>query len=185
MLTSCSARRELTGEYYRQNEEALSSIQARFKHIQRSTPFSMDIKDRDFSKIGIEIVTDTIRFIYQFDLQNHNLRDTLVKYKFNLPQMITLIDDMRTMHCTWITNLDYYEKRNEKFLVFLSLRHRRLGTNRKEKYFTLAFFDEPQPFDEKGRLIDYENKKQPRQINDRIFYRINDKVFFTLSGDFR
>ena len=100
--------------------------------------------------------------------------------------MSELINDMQKAHCTWITNLDYYEKRQKKFLVFISVRDKKLDAFlRSEKYFTLAFFDQPQPSDVKGRLLDKEDLENPRKINGSVFWKINDSVFYALSGQFR
>lgn len=185
LLFSCSSGKELTPGYYKQNEPRLISIKDRFKKIHRSNPFSLEVKDKDFSTIGLEIITDTIRYVYSFDLAEHHLTDTLRTYRFNVPEMTALINDMKQMHCTWITNLDYYENRQEKFMVFLSLRDKETGTNRREKYFTLVFFDQRQYFDNKGRLLDKEKSRNIKQINGQTFYKINDRVCFTLSGSFR
>ena len=185
IAASCSSSRELPANYYRQNEATLLSIKDRFKKIHRLRPFSFEVEDKNFSEVGIEIITDTIRYIYHFKPGENNLADTLQAYHFNVAEMLTLFTDMKQMRCTWITNLDYYEKGQEKFMVFLSLRHYKLGSDRKEKYFTVVFFDQPQFFDNKGRLLAKEKSRTIMKINGQIFYKINNRVFFTLSGTFR
>lgn len=185
VAASCSSSRELTADYYRQNEATLVSIKDRFKQMHRLHPFSFEVRDKDFSEVGIEIITDSIRYIYHFQPGENNLADTLQAYRFNVAEMLTLFSDMKQMRCTWITNLDYYERGQEKFMVFLSLRHNKLGSNRKEKYFTVAFFDQPQFFDIKGRLLNKEKSRTIMKINGQVFYKINNRVCFTLSGTFR
>ncbi len=184
-LFSCSSGKELTPGYYKQNEPRLISIKDRFKKIHRLHPFSLEVKDKDFSTIGLEIITDTIRYVYSFNLAEHHLTDTLQAYRFNVQEMTSLINDMRKIHCTWITNLDYYENRQEKYMVFLSLRNKETATSRREKYFTIVFFDQPQYFDSKGRLLDKEKSRNIKKINGQTFYKINERVCFTLSGSFR
>ena len=134
----------------------------------------------------MEIHTDSIKYIYGFRMDEPFLLDTLYKYQFDVKAMNELIDDMQKAHCTWITNLDYYEQRQKKYLVFISVRDKELDAFlRPEKYFTLVFFDQPQPFDDKGRLLDNEDLKKMRKINGSIFRRINDRVYYALSGQFR
>ena len=100
--------------------------------------------------------------------------------------MIALIIDMQKTQCTWITNLDYYEKRQKKFLVFISVRDKKLTAFLKpEKYFTLAFFDQPQPYDEKERLLDNEDLTKNRLINGAVFRKVNDNVSYALTGKYR
>jgi hypothetical protein len=186
MLLSCSYSKKFTKNYYRENESTLQSIRQQFKTLHTRHPFSLELEDQSLQRIGMEIHTDSIKYIYKFRTDQPFLLDTLAKYQFDVMAMSHLISDMQRAHCTWITNLDYYEKRQKKYLVFLSVRHKELNAFlRPEKYFTLAFFDEPQPVDEKGRLMDKEDLKKPRRINNSIFWKISDRVFYALSARFR
>lgn len=184
--TSCSYSKKFSQEYYLENEEMLHSIKTRFRDHYKTRPFSIEIKDKDFRQVGLEIITDTVRYIYTFELSDPALIDTMQKYHFDVPFMRSLIDDMRKTHCTWLTNLDYFENLKAQHLVFLSIRHHRLESLfKKDKYFTLAFFENPQPFDEKGRLLNRVNKKELRKINGAIFYRMKDRVAYAINSDFR
>lgn len=183
---SCSYSKKFTQTYYRENESAFVSIKSRFKELYEQKPFSLEIKNKDFSGIGLEIITDSIKYIYDFAIGEPRLADTLLKYRFDVPAITALIRDMQAVHCTWITNLDYYENRQRKFLVFLSVRHRKLKSFlRGEKYFTLAFFDTRQRFDERGRLLDAADRTSLRRINGALFRRINHTTCYSLSANFR
>lgn len=185
-VISCSYSKKFTQNYYKKNETTLQSIRQQFKGLYDKHAFSLELKDQQLRQIGIEIQTDSIKYIYNFRTDEPYLLDTLYKYKFDVKPMSILINDMQKANCTWITNLDYYEKRKKKFLVFISVRHKELNAFlRPEKYFTLVFFDEPQPYDDKGRLLDKEDLEKPRKINSSIFWKINDRVFYALSGQFR
>ena len=185
-LLSCSYSKKFTQNYYRENESILFSVRDRFKRLYDKTPFSLEIKGINLKSIGMEIHTDSIKYIYSFRMDEPYLFDTLLKYQFDVKAMSVLINDMQKTHCTWITNLDYYENMEKKFLVFISVRDKKLNTFlRSEKYFTLVFFDQPQPFDEKGRLLDKEDLKAIRLINGGVFRKINDKVGFALTGKYR
>ena len=183
---SCTYSRKFTQNYYRENEVTIQSINRRFAELYDRNPFSLELKDRKLNRIGMEIHTDSIKYIYTFRTDEPFLLDTLYKYHYDVKALSVLINDMQAAHCTWITNLDYYEKGKRKYLVFISVRDKKLEAFlQPEKYFTLAIFDEPQPYDERGRLLDKENLKQMRKINGGVFRRINDKVFFALSKQFR
>ena len=186
LILSCTHSKKFTQNYYRENEPTLQSIRQRFKELYDNNPFAMVLNDKKPIRIGMEIHTDSIKYIYSFRMDEPFLLDTLHKYQFDVKAMSDLINDMQKAHCTWITNLDYYEKRQKKFLVFISVRDKKLDALlRSEKYFTLVFFDQSQPFDEKGRLLDNEDLKTIRKINGSIFHRINNKVYYALSGNFR
>jgi hypothetical protein len=164
----------------------LQSIQQRYKTQYDEHPFSIEIKDKSFKTVGLEIITDTIRYIYSFEIQDPSLQDTLTKYGFNAAVINSLIGDMQKIHCTWLTNLDYYESLQKKYLVFLSIRHRKLeSVFRKDKYFTLAFFNTPQPFDNRGRMLDRKDRKQLRKINGAILFRLDPKTGYALTSHFR
>ena len=186
VFQSCSYSKKFSREYYTANEQMLQSIQKRYREHYRERPFSLEIKDKDFSQIGLEIITDTVRYIYNINLDDPALNDTLRKYRFDIDVMESLLKDMRTTQCTWLTNLDYYENLKKQQLVFISIRHRRLESFlRKDKYFTLAFFEYKQPFDERGRLLDRANRKQLRRINGAVFFKMKDDVAYAISNDFR
>jgi hypothetical protein len=149
-------------------------------------PFALELKDKTLNSLSLEIHTDSIRYIYTLRTDEPYFLDTLHKYQFDVKAMSELINDMQKAHCTWITNLDYYEKRQKKYLVFISVRDKQLTAFLKpEKYFTLAIFDEPQPYDERQRLLDNEDRKRNRLINGVIFRKINDRVSYALTGKYR
>lgn len=184
-FVSCSYSRKFTETYYKENEEVLQSIMKRYKELYEKHPFSVEIKDKDFQQIGLEIITDTVKYVYSFD-HEPSLIDTLEKYKFDVKAVSRLINDMQRVHCTWITNLDYYENGQEKYLVFISMRHRKLKAFLKpEKYFTLAFFDTRRTYDEKGRLLDRIDRKKIFKINGGVFRKLTDRVCYSVAGNFR
>jgi hypothetical protein len=186
VLLSCSYSKKFSRTYYQENDSLFQSINLRFKELYGKHPFSVEMKDRQFRRIGFEIITDSIKYIYNFGIDEPRFSDTLQKYKFNVQAVTTLIRDMQTVHCTWITNLDYYENRQKKFLVFISIRHGKLKAFlRSEKYFMLAFFDRPQRFDDKGRLLDNQDRNTLHKINGGLFWKINDRVCYSLSASFR
>lgn len=186
MLLSCSYSRKFSNTYYQENDSLFHSIQTRYKSLYEEHPFSLGIKDKSFNQIGFEILTDSIKYVYEFEANEPRLVDTLEKYHFDVNAITGLLNDMQQLHCTWISNVDYYENREKKYLVYISIRHRKLKAFlRPEKYFTLAFFDEKQHYDEKGRLLDNEDQKRFHKINGGLFRRINDRVCYSMSAHFR
>jgi hypothetical protein len=183
---SCSYSKEFPRTYYAENSEVLQSIKQRYKQNYNQHPFSLEIRDKAFEQLGLEMILDTIRYIYSFQIKDPSLADTLHRYGYKARDVLELIHDMQQVQCTWLNNLDYYENLEKKYLVFLSIRHRKLESVwRKDRYFTLAFFDTPQPFDEKGRLLDRKNRKQLRKINGAVFYKIDDRTGYALTTHFR
>ncbi len=185
-VSSCAPGRNFTTRYYYEHKGALDTIRDRFKTSYNKRPFNIEFKDKNFRYISFEILSDTFRYIYNFDLLEPNFADTLEKYKYNPAEIVALIADMQSIRCTWISNLDYYEDRQKKTLVFISVRHNKLESFLNgEKYYALAFFNERQFFDPKGRLTDKSEKKRMREINGQVFRRITDRICYAITGNFR
>jgi hypothetical protein len=185
-MSSCSPTNNFTTRYYAENKDMLNSVRERFQEYYTQKPFHIEFKDKNFRYMSYEILTDTTRFIYNFDLEERNLADSLDKYGYNTPRIIELIADMRQIRCTWISKLDYFENREKKSMVFISVRHNQLESLLNgEKYYALAFFNERQSFDTRGRLTDKSEKKRMREINGQVFRKINDRVCYAITGNFR
>lgn len=185
-LGSCSYSKKFSHTYYQENDSLFQSINRQYKQLYEERPFSAGMSDKAFKRISFEILTDSIKYVYNFDIGEKRLNDTLAKYKFDVKGINSLIADMQQLHCTWITNLDYYENGQKKYLVFVSIRHRKLKAFlRSEKYFTLAFFNRPQHYDDRGRLLDNQDGKTLHKVNGGLFWKINDRVCYSLSANFR
>lgn len=186
LLCACSAGKKLTSSYYYENEKTLTAIESRYKELYRQKPFSLEFTDRSFQFLSLEILTDSIKYIYEFKADEPRLRDTLQRYKINANGVSDLIQKMQSIHCIWVNNLDYYTEDQKRSMVFMSFRPvGKAFPFRKEKYYILTFFSQPQYFDSEGRLLTNRRIKKLRKINEDIFRRINDKVCYTLSERFR
>lgn len=184
LAASCTPR--MTANVYRKNTATFNSIHARYKKLNAEQPFSVEFKDKAFNQISLEIIKDTIRYIYKFRLDEKNLADTLDKYKFNTPEVILLIDDMRSVHCTWINKMDYFINRKRHSIIYLSVREKALDSWLKaEQYYTIAFFEEKQYFDSKGRLVAKPGDKIPMRINYALYRKITDNICYAITENFR
>ena len=84
IIVSCSYSKKFTRNYYKENETTLQSIRQRFKDLHDKHPFSLELKDQRLRRIGIEIQTDSIKYIYTFRTDEPYLLDTLYKYQFDV-----------------------------------------------------------------------------------------------------
>src|SRR5687768_14538883 len=76
LLLSCTYSKKFTQNYYKENETTIQSIRERFKELYDKHPFSLEIKDKKLNRIGIEIHTDSIKYIYSFRTDEPYLLDT-------------------------------------------------------------------------------------------------------------
>ena len=184
-LFACSAG-NISAKYYYQHEQTLNSIEENYKRLYSQKPFTVAFTSKDFKTISLEIVTDTLSYIYEFDLHETRLADTLVKYGLPAAQVIELVRQMQSIRCTWINRLSYYVDENRHLLFCMSVKPVSLSSPFSyKKYYVLAYFSQPQHFDSSGKLLDKRATRRLRKINGEVFKRINDKVCYTVSGHFR
>lgn len=185
-LSACASRKAFTRRYYLENQNALTGIEQAYKTIFEKKPFSLGFTDRSFTTVSLEIITDSLKYIYEFGDTENRMQDTLVKYGLPVKPIVKLINDMRSIKCIWINNLDYYYNNQKRRLVFMSIRPVSLHLPfTSEKYYILTFYSQPQYFDSEGRLLDNRRQRKLRKVNGDIFHKINDKVCYAVSGSFR
>ena len=185
-LCSCSPALYIAEKYYNQHEKVLVAIEKNYKMQYASKPFAIAFSDNSFNFISVEIITDTIKYIYEFEVGECRLNDTLKKYKLNQIAVHQLIDNMRLVKCIWINMLDYYVEEQKNELVFIAIRP--IGMNNpftNKKYYILTFFSKQQYFDKEGNLLARNKHKRRREVNGDFVRRINDKVCYTISDRFR
>lgn len=186
IAAGCSYPKNFTKDFYNANETRLENLRKDYNNLYSAKPFALLFETKEFNNIGFEIITDSIKYIYHFDLAQTNFQDTLLKYDYDVPKMKSLVKNMQDIQCTWLTKLDYYEDLNKRYLTLMAVRNKALNSTFKgESYCTLAFFERPQPFDEKGRFLDRSNRKRNRTINDYKLQRVNDRVGYAITRHYR
>lgn len=185
LLVSCSPK-NISTRYYYENEKVLDRIEESYKELNALAPFTVGFTDRKFSTLSLEIITDTLSYIYEFDVNESRFRDTLTRYHPRPAKVIDLINLMRSIRCTWIRSLDYYVDEKKNSLIFMSIKPVALKAPLSyHKYYVLTYYQQPQYFNDDGILLDKRTVRRVRKINGEVFKRINDKVCYTISGNFR
>lgn len=186
LLCSCSTPRSVSTKYYEKHEPELDKIETIYKELYKQKPFSLQFTNRKFNEVALEIMTDTLKYVYTVGINEPRLNDTLRKYGMNVKGTADLISKMKAVKCTWINNLDYNTETGIQLLVFMSIR--KLSANLPfvpPKYYILAYFNKPQYYDSEGRLLTGRRLRKTSKINGDVFWRINDKVSYTVSTSFR
>ena len=185
LLISCSTK-IVSNNYYQEHKESVDSIERRYERLNATRPFSLAFTDKDFTIVSIEMISDTLTRIYEFNINERRLVDTLRKYNYDITGIYYLIEKMQLTKVTWINTFDYYVNDQPQQLIILSIRPvtiRYLFSQ--PKYIALAYFRTPQSFDEKGRLLDSRRTKQLRKIKGQVFYRITDRICYTIMQKYR
>lgn len=184
-MLSCSPPR-ISSRYYYQNKKALDRIEETYKKLYEQQPFNIAFTDKSFNTVSLQINTDTLKYIYLFEVNESRLADTLLKFHLDAPGVIELIKQTKAIRCAWINNYNYYVDEKRNTMIFMSIKPVMLSAPFSyKKFYVLTYFPQPQYFDSTGHLLDKRKLSRLRKINGEIFRRINDKVCYTISGNFR
>lgn len=186
LLCSCTVSSSFPQRYYKENENTIIQLEKSYNSIYQSNPFAIAFSDPAFEQFRLEMKKDSLRYIYEFNIHDPSLRDTLSNYGYDTISVLQVIHDMKRIKCTWINILDHYVDGNKNLLVFMAIRPLELDLPfSPKKYFILTFYKQPQYYDEEGRLLDKRNLRRVRKVNNEIFWRINDRVCYSYSHHFR
>lgn len=163
----------------------MDGIEHSYKSQFNYKPFTIEFTDKTFANLAVEIWTDSIKYIYDFNGTDHHLNDTLLKYKLKVDEVQDLIRQMQSIHCTWVNNLDYYVGDIKHSMIFMAIRPKSINYFARKKYYIITYFPAKQYYDPQGRLLVNRKLRHIRKINADVFHRITDKVAYTLSDRFR
>ena len=182
---SCSTKIISTNIYQEQKED-LDNIERRYEKLNPTNHFSLAFTDKKFTIVSLEMITDTLTRIYEFNINERRLADTLLKFNYDTAGIYYLIRKMQQTKVTWINSFDYYVNDQPQQLIILSLKPVTIRyIFSPPKYVALAYFRNTQFFDEKGRLLDSRRTKQVRKIKGQVFYKITDRICYTITEKYR
>jgi hypothetical protein len=172
--------------YYHKHHNTLDGMAQVYQSAYHKKHFSIEFTDRAFDHVSLELDTDTLIYIYEFAIDESRMQDSILKYGYDTAAINNLIHHMRSMECTWINDLDYYTDTTRHSLVYISLWPKVFNLPfANKKYYILTYFSQPQYFDAEGNLMTGRRLRRVRKINGETFKKINDKVCFTISDQFR
>jgi len=184
-LYACSPK-NISSKFYYENEQTLDLIEKSYKAQHQKREFAIAFTNKKFKTLSFEIITDSMTYINEYDLDDPAMAPMLAKYNLDINEVLGLAKLMKLIRCTWVNNFDYYINEKKHSLTFISIRPVALNAPFTYKeYYILTYFNQPQTFDESGRLLTGREARKLHRINGEIFHRINDKVCYTISARFR
>lgn len=184
-LSACSSRIVSTN-YYNLNQHELLKIEEKYKWLNNQKPFTLAFTDKEFNIVSLEMITDTLTYIYEFNTREKRLEDSLTKYGYSAVAIMDIMRRMQQIKCAWITSFDYYVNDRERNLVFISIKPRVIRQLfSPPKYYILAYFEQPQVFDKQGRLLDGRRSNRLRKLKGQVFTRITDRICYTVAEKYR
>jgi hypothetical protein len=185
LATSCSTK-IISTNYYQEKKGTVDSIESRYEKLNARKPFAIAFTDKKLNIVSLEMISDSLTRIYEFNLGEQRLGDTLLKFNYDTAGIYYLIRKMQQTKVTWINSVDYYVNDQPQQLIYLSIKPvtiRYLFSP--PKYIALGYFRTAQSFDEKGRLLDNRRTKQVRKIKGQVFYKITDRICYTVTDKYR
>jgi hypothetical protein len=186
LFTASCSTKIISNNYYQENKTSVDNIESRYEKLNRIKPFAVAFTDKRLSIISLEMLSDTLTRIYEFNVGEQRLADTLFKYNYDTAGIIFLIKKMQQTKVIWINSVDYYVNDQPQQLIYLSIKPitvRYLFSP--AKYIALGYFRTAQSFDEQGRLLDNRRTKRVRKIKDQVFYKITDRICYTITDKYR
>jgi len=182
---SCSTKM-ISNKYYQEQKGTVDSIESRYEKLNAKKPFALAFTDKELNIVSIEMISDTLTRIYEFNLGEKRLADSLLKYNYDTSGVNYLIRKMQQTKVTWINSVDYYVNDQPQQLIYLSIKPVTIRyIFSPPKYLALGYFRTPQAFDEKGRLLDNRRTKRVRKIKGQVFYKITDRICYTITEKYR
>ncbi len=188
LFSSCTVSKIYPKKFYEEHKVLLHQTEELYYQTTKAKQIAIAFTDLDFTSVSLELKTDTVKYIYDFDLGETRIADTLIKFGYDPVLVNQMITNMKGMRSTWINTLDYYVDGRKQLLLFISVPVKQfslLPLLQKRKYYMFNFYNQPQAFDEDGLLLDKKRIRQVRKVKGQTFRRINDKVSYTVSGKFR
>ena len=185
LTTSCSTK-IISTNYYQENKGTVDSIESRYEKLNARKPFAIAFTDKKLNIVSLEMISDSLTRIYEFNSGEQRLGDTLLKFNYDTAGLYYLIRKMQQTKVTWINSVDYYVNDQPQQLIYLSIKPvtiRYLFSP--PKYIALGYFRTAQLFDEKGRLLDNRRTKKVRKIKGQVFYKITDRICYTVTDKYR
>lgn len=188
VFVSCTTSKVYPVQYYEEHKTLLHETEEFYNKATKQNLIAIAFTDLGYNDISLELKTDSVRYIYDFYYAEKRMNDTLQKFGYDSALINKIIRNMRSMGSTWINTMDYYVDGKKQLLLFVSAPVKQfspLPLLQKRKYYLFNFYRQPQYYDEKGRLLDKKTVRQLRKVNNEVFWRINEKVCYTISGKFR
>src|SRR5258708_342284 len=82
LATSCSTK-IISTNIYQEQKENLDNLESHYEKLNPANPFSLAFTDKKFTIVSLEMISDTLTRIYEFNVNEQRLADTLLKYNYD------------------------------------------------------------------------------------------------------
>lgn len=176
LFASCLASRERkSGKYYVQHEAEIREMLSLYRQLYSHQPFTIGFSNRDFRYVGMDIITDTVRYAINNEQSLELFREAINGFHYDTAALLTLYRKMHAIKCIWMGTADLFYDGREEIVTFLSFRSVLFGNPFLDrKYYNLVIFDPA-----------FVNPRTDSMFRAQGFNRVKDEVYFKIMGRFR
>lgn len=176
LLVGCvSMREKKSSKYYIEHEKQIADILNNYNDLYSTQPFNLGFSERDYSKIGMDIFTDTMRYAVTNQLLSDAIRETVRAFRYDTIKLRQLYTDLYGIRVIWLGKDKLYYQNRTSEVTYLSFRSVAGGNPFLDrKYYTLVMFDPATLTDEFNAIL-----------RTQRFSHIKGNVYFKIMGRFR
>lgn len=176
LMASCTAAKKRKSEkYYLENKKEITAIRQLFNSLYEQQPISAGFSDRSCKYFVLEVLTDSVRFIYNGERNRPQLVEAVQLFGIDTMKIRQLASKLQDIKCLWISKRSFYVNRQRETVTFLSFKSiSRTSLFTENKYYTLIF---------PPRGVFSRHFRERIKRGDLI--KVEDGVWFTIGSNFR
>jgi hypothetical protein len=172
MQLSCSPERK-SASYYHENKEEISELKNEYDALYMQQPFSAGFTDKTFKYYVMQIVTDTLRAIYNSEKRKNELWQNVLRFRYDTLMLKKMATTMKKIKCLWVGKTDHYFGEKRELFTYISFQSADKAF-RENKYYVLILPD---------REVDYPEIKE--LMSKGKIVQIDSLVYFTTTNTYR
>ena len=169
--TFCSPERK-SADYYYKNKVEINELRSNFDYLYQQQPFAAGFTDKTFKYYVLQIMTDTVRAIYNNEKYKDEIMKNILRHNYDTTRMRTLGNQMKKIKCLWLGRESYYVDEIKDNFLYISFKSAD-KVFRENKYYILVFLD---------HAIDSNDLER---IRKRKLVKIDSLVYFTTTNRYR
>jgi len=173
---SCAMKVERkSASYYLKHKQEITDILNNYHALYNKQPFSCGFTDRSYKYFVMQIMTDTVRYIYNTELNKATLYKAVKLVRYDTARLSLMMNQMKNIKLLWMDKTSFWVNEKEEIVTFLSFKSVAVEQPFTEnKYYILLFTDQ---------RLDIPELRERLKKGDLA--RIEDKVYFMIGNQYR
>ena len=172
IVQSCSPERK-SASYYQENKKAINELKNEYDALYRQQAFSAGFTDKAFKYYVMQIITDTLRAIYNSEKRKDELWQNVLQFHYDTVALKKMAAMMKKIKCLWVGKTDHYFGEKREVFTYISFQSADKAF-RENKYYVLILPD---------RKVDYPEVQE--QIKKGKIVQLDSLVYFATTNTYR